>query len=399
MPKKEINIASAEGFKKALRHPDASTRTAILRAIMKDPDKALSVGKESCFDLVDELITLCEKTCDISVRSGYVHALLNLDDERCIDFAKQEFLATDDSDIILLAAGKLAKLSSPEGIAFLSPVISDTKNYTKSRAAANLLAHHQDLSTKIALRVAMLSDHNAKIPSLNMENLPDWLDELQGPYPYKTRRMLLNKSDNSFTLLLSFFDRLPHEIRLWAFQEAVGTDPGKNAELIKKVISQEEEMELLVSALEALQHLPPEELDEKTIAPYYRHKDAAVRSAAINAGVTVLDWNSLLKSEVSDTARLAIIARIGKCKRIEDGEFLASLLEDKNWRIRSRATGSLVSLAPASLPILQRSLSHSNDLVKASAVKALKELGMDDWIEEYLCKNTSCAETGSRVAE
>lgn len=383
--RKQVDIATPEDLLEALKSPNAVMRAATLRAIIANPEKAASLGTGSGFDLFQELLQLCEATHEDSMRAGHVKALLHLDDERSLEFAKQEFLATDTTDIILLTAKTLARLPADEREALLGPVVMGSPNQTKSRAAANLLAHCRDLPTRLALRVAILSDHPVEIAPLSDETLAAWLEELQGPYPFKTRKILLAKEDGSFSVLLAHWGKLPAPARLWAFQEAVREDPTPHVPLIRKVLQEGEERdEILRAALEAVPYLGRNVTDERMISPFYQHDDPAIRAAAIHAGQSVLDWTSRLEREPSDKGRAAIASRIGRCGRPEDASLLSSLLEDPNWRVRAAATNALVALAPASLTLLKNLLTHPKPVVQASAVQALNKLGKGEVVRAWL---------------
>ena len=382
--KKQVTISSTRELLEALKNPNAALRTATLRAIAEHPAEAFSMAERSGCDLIQELIQLCETTdCD-SIRTSYVYTLLNLDDDRVVQFAKQEFMSTDNSDIIVLAASKLAKLPEPDRIALLAPVVMAVENQVKSRAAANLLAHCQHLATQLALRVEVLSDHHVEITSLNDDNLSDWLDALQGAYPIRTRKLLIAKKDGSFSNLLSCWNRLPAPIRLWAFKEAVKVDASEYKLLIQNILKKEEDSALLVAALESLRNFASGEVEEQLISVFYHHTDPAIRAAAISAGQTALDWHAMLENESSDSVRVAIITRIGQCKSLNELNLLADLLNDTSWRVRAAVTNAMVALAPASLMTLQRLLPHQNPVVRVAVVQALKRLGQDEWLEAQL---------------
>ena len=378
MSQREINIATISGLIDALENPNIMVRAATLQAIAQYPEKASSLAEKGNVNLFRELVKLRDRPTEAGIRISYVQALLSLEDEQVSGMAKDEFLATDNTDIILLTAGKLGMLPPDERIAFLGPVVMAAADPTKSRVAANLLVHCRNLPVGLALRVAVASDHAVETAPLNDDNLHEWLAELQGPYPRRTRKILLAKEDGSFAALLSNWDKLPDQIRLWAFQETIKNDPEKSGALIWKILRETTSGELLPAALEAAIHLSRDEADEKMITAFTMHKDPVIRAAAIKVASSAIDWAHLLQNEPSDMVRVAIIERTGQNRHIENIELLASLLEDTNWRIRAAATNAMAALAPDSIPVLQRLLLNDNPAVRAAAVHALKWSGQED---------------------
>lgn len=382
--KKQVNIATAIDLVNALNEPDLKIRAATLQAISQRPEKAVTLAQDGGIDLFQELLFLYKKEEAAAVQAACLQTLLCLEDDRRMEVARQEFLATSNSDIILLTARQLAELNAYERIEILSPAVMDSENPTKSRAAANLLAHCKNLGTRVALRVAILTDHDVGVPSLDAESFDDWVNELQGPYPFRTWRILLARDSSSPFKLLAQWVRLPDELRLWALQQAIKEDIMSCEPQIRDILQNGSNHKLLLTALKAWPHLESSDRDEKLLYQLYRHPEPEVRAAAFCAGREVLDWEAMLADESSDRVRASIAARIGICKQAQDCRLLASLLEDKSWRVRAAASDAMVALSPATLPLLHDMIDHPNDLVRAAALQSLRKLGDKRWIESYL---------------
>lgn len=380
----DVNIATIEDLINALKDPNYEVRVATLQAIARHPEKAASLAEKAHVDLFQELIDLSEQSAEAGLRIGYVHALLSLDDDRVPGIAKKEFLATDNTDMALLIASKIALFPAAERIDFLAPVVMAATNQSKSRAAANLLADCQNLPVDLALRVAIVSDHRVVIAPLSDHNLPAWLAELQGPYPRKTRKILLEKQDGSFLALLDQWEKLPGPIKLWSFNEAMKQDPNAHASLVCTVLQQEESSELLCVALAASQSLLQSVTVDELIAAFVSHPDPLIRTVAIDNCRSSLDWASMLQHETTDLVRVSIIKKMGRSQQIASLELLGGMLENSNWRIRAAMTHVMVALVPDSIPLLQQLFLHHKPVVKAAAMQALQKTGQEAWLEAQL---------------
>lgn len=379
-----IRIGSACDMLCGLRHPDRSRRASLLRAIRNEPDKALSFGPVDGRDLIDELLSLCEESRGTADRWDYVFTTLSLDDQRTAQLAKSEFLATHDHRFLVISAKRLSQLPEAEKVGFLSPVILESREVNRCRLCANVLAGSSLLEPRVSIRVAAFSDRPFTLPALDSGTLEAWVAELQGPCPQRARELIFKARGDALRVLLSFWNRLPEQIRIWTLCQGVENGAGACASLVRDTIRQEKQGELLRTALTCLRKLPPEDHDEALLAPLYGHRDPAIRAAAVGAGSVATDCSPLLCDEPCEDVRLAIVARLDCGGGARSIDLLVSLLEDRSWRVRARAVDVLVKLAPASLQSLRRTLSSSHEEAKVAAVQALFRLGREDWIAEAL---------------
>ncbi|PLX68748.1 MAG: hypothetical protein C0603_06245 [Denitrovibrio sp.] len=373
--KKQVNISTVDGMIHVLQTADIATRVAVLRAIVEKSEKVKEMATKSGVDLFEKLVNLCETTKDHSIRKGFVYVLLYLDNGTYAEFAKNEFLTTNDSDITILAAQNLAKISSDERLRLLTPVVMELGSYTKSRAAANLIAHCDISDNQLAIRVASLSDHKHKLPTLDESSLSDWIEELQGPCQYDTQKLLLMNDNELLFKLLLYWDKLPESIKVWAFKEIITCELEDYEPFIREVIAKDESKKLLLIAFDVLQRIPLKDETDELISSFYIHDDDEICAAAIKAGHIERKWSSLYEEGMSEMVCIAIVSQISRFKQKEECAFLASLLCSKSWRIRATVTNALVNLAPDSLKILQELLKDSNMDIRVSAVKAMKMLG------------------------
>jgi hypothetical protein len=129
---------SALEMQRGLRHPDRLQRASLLRAIRNDPDRALCVGQGDGWDIVDELIFLCEESKGTADRWDYVFTTLSLADERTVDLTKNEFLTTFDHRFLVMSARRLSQLPEAEKAGFFSPVIMESRETNRCRLCANV---------------------------------------------------------------------------------------------------------------------------------------------------------------------------------------------------------------------------------------------------------------------
>ncbi len=298
-----------------------------------------------------------------------------------MEFAQKEFLATDDSRVILLTAKEIAKLPRQERVRFLAPVLQAGGQQTKTRAAANLLADCGNLIPELAIRIAMLSDHKGAAPPVNSQTVDSWIAELQGPYSLSAFKLLQEISPAGTSPLMPFWQLLPDPVLIKILRESSKQPCKEEGERVRAII-RTATGEVLLWALKCLQQLPPRDDDRDIIDPLCRHEDPAIRAVAINSGTTRLDWATILDSEPNEEVRLSIISRIQRSQDTAAIRLLVPLIQDSSWRIRARATTALVALTPKSLEWLREMLSHPEDCVRASACQALNALGQEELIRE-----------------
>lgn len=379
----QVNIRSGEDLARALRHPDMNVRTMVLRAITERPDQAMNFKTEDGGDLIDDLLRLCRNTLGSMERIAYAYTLLSLNDSRVIDFAKTEFTATDNHKIALLCAGRLSKLPEEEKARLLSPVVTGDYSPTRVRMAANLLTRCKNLPPEVSVRVAIMSDQEMPVPSLDADNPDTWLKELCGPFPRTARELLLKYDGKSVNTLLSLWDRLPEEIRVWTIREGIKNDIPGVSRTVEKIIQAGEEKPLK-AAIESIRDLPDAGGYETLLRPLYTHENPSVRALAISAGAERGNWSAALMSETSPEVRTAIIRRIGRCGGADDVTPLIRVLSDGNWRIRAQAADALTRLAPDSLPHLRKALESVNENTRTAAAQALYKLGFESWVKTGL---------------
>lgn len=385
---RHFNISSRKELAAALRSPDASIRASLLQTINKQVDHAAATGKHINQEIIDELYLIYTEQQENLERAWYSFLLLRLNCTHSLEIARKEFVSSENNNILVLAATHLAKLPVEERVELLGPLVMDSSNPARCRAAANLLDDCMVyLEPAIALRAAVISDHDMPLPPVNIETIDAWIYELKGPYPQSTRNNLIKLGTEAITDLMSLWDHLPDDIRIWALNQGVEKKiPGIEIK-IRESIRQDTGRDLILCALECFKTLQIE--DEDILAPLYKHEDSSVQASAISAGSVAIDCSCVMSTETPVDVRLAMITRMGKYGGDKEIELLTRLLEDGNWRVRAKAVDSLVALAPASMESLKASLGSEIENVRVAAAQGLHRLGKEEWVMDILSQDSS----------
>ncbi len=373
MKKQEIPIRTIQDVLNALQDPSDTVRMALLQAVSAQPDKAASLALKGKVDLFNELKHLSERPGEAIIRTYYINAMLSLDDERGFVLAKEEFLATKSSDIVLLTGKKLSVLPPAERIGFFGPVVCNGKDQNKRRVAANLLAHNEDLPTRLAIQVAVIADHPVALPALDRKNLAEWLAELQGRYPQQARKYLLSKNDDSFKNLLDNWDCLPLPIKRWAFVQAMQDDSGQHDWLVKKVLQHESEAELLVEALKN-----SEAVSRDICLQHLKHDVPEVRAAVIKYSEHELDYARMYVDESSIPVKVELLAAMADKVTAGHLQLIADQFDADHWKIRAAAVSAMGNMGTDAIPILEKLYVSDIAHVKAGAMQALARMNQID---------------------
>lgn len=382
----QIHIHCTADLVAAVRGDDEMVRVAVLRAIAANPAMALGYGPEDGRDLIDELLGLVEDTAPSATRATIAHTLLSIPEPRVVAFAAREFGTATDAAVVVQAGQRLATLPDAERVALLSPIVLEPGRPVHSRVAANLLARVDGLAPEVAVRVALLSDHAVLPPAVTAATEAAWLAELAGPYPSRTRDALTSLGAPALDHLFSIWDRLDETAREWVLLQGAELDRPAAAARIRGILGDADQERLLLLALECLPLLRAPALPPTALTRFHLHPLPAVRAAAIRAGSLPIDWSTALYLETVPEVRLALLERLAEVAAGEHLPLLVRLLEDGDWRVRSRVTEILVGLGEAAAPALRAVLAGGGANARVAAAQALVQLGKELWLEEDLIR-------------
>ena len=377
----EVRISSLEEMSACLRGDRLPVKLAALREINNHLEQAKRGGQKLHPALIDLLHERYQNTAEKEERTWCTCILLQVDDFRKYAVAEREFFAQDDSAVLLLCADTIASLPPSRRVAQLAGAVADGGSATRQRLAANLLSDCTALlAPEVALRVAILSDHNLPIEEVRAETLNLWIGELSGTYRLSVRRILSGKEPSSLAVLLENWRRLPADVATWVIAQAVQKKIAITKRVLMEILETGEDVAVLKHALNALKRFAITDRDDRVLESLLRHEEVSVRTAALEAGRTALPWGQWLDDDVPEEVRLAVLRRIARHRHEGAMPHLSRLLQDENWKIRAGATEALVALAPASLQILTAHLTGDHHDAKVSAAQALQRLGHDEWV-------------------
>lgn len=371
-------IDSRQALAAALRSDDAAIRHGVLTALSQALEQAQ--GRRINPEAWDELYRCYAENG--TERIWCASLLLRLPNRYSLEIARHEFTAGTHRSLQLQAAPYIARLPQAERIRLLSPLVLDAGNATRCRAAANLLDDCTDqLAPEVALRAALISDHDLPSPELNTDSLSAWLTELQGPYPRKARVALAHQGDQAIQRLLAAWPQLPPSLQAWTLNQAASHGLQEASEPIRQVLLAADTPALLVAALRCGAALGS--LTDEAIRPCCRHASPQVRLAVIECGRD-LDWTGLLAAETDGSVQQALLTRLGQRGAAQDLPLFRRFLSNPSWRVRACARDALVSLAPHSLATLQAALQDQDERVRTGAANALISLGQPDLLRQTL---------------
>ncbi len=378
----KTEISSLEDLTVCLRGERLSAKLTVLQEVYKHVEQAGKLGKKTNPALTDLLYERYEQTEGKEERAWCTCILLRIDDARKYAVAEKEFFTQQDNAILLLCAHTISSMPASRRAAMLSRLVMEADSATRQRLAANLLSDCMAvLEPDVALRVAILSDHDLPMEEVTPDTLDVWIRELTGSYRLNVRRILAGKSSASFIVLLENWKKLPSDLTAWVLTQAVKKQIHRTKDIVMEILETCGDVVLLGHALNVLKRLSATESDERTLEPLYLHKENSIRAAALEVGRTELPWDRWLNDGVSDDLRLAVLRRITQNQHKTSISVLDRLLQDKNWRIRARTTEALTALAPDSLDVLNAHLMGDHQEARISAAQALQRLGKETGTE------------------
>lgn len=301
-----LRIAGAQDLFAALRDPDMSTRWSVLRAIARNPAKAVSYGPWEGRTLQDELLGLWEASEGLE-RMAVLGALLVFP---LAEVFLEEFWSTDHRESLMLLAHRLKQ----EPAAWLVPrlcsrFLEDGWDH-RQQVVANMLSAQSGLPPVVRLRVALLSGQDVPVPPWDADL---WLPELSRPTAFKARAMLEELA--VWEELVGLWARLPLDARLWLLDKGHGREQA----------FEDEDERVLVRVLE-LGEAPGPLLERLVDSANGRLRELAVLRGAART------------FDEDPRVRVAIL------RRCEDQLVLTRGLLDADWGVRGAAVERLREL-------------------------------------------------------
>lgn len=385
----QLRIRNAKDVLDALRSPDPGMRVSILRAVIRNPEKAAAYGTCEGQDIVDELCSQAESLGRSPLRMLVLSALSGYRDRRVREFFRKEVNIAEDAETITIAARYLAGEPEDDVKETLSGLLLQDNSPTHARAAADVMADFEQLSLRERIRIAMLSDRDFAPPVLDSETGPAWSEELGGPYGPHARRLIEAQGEPAFLSLRKSWDFLSDTDKKWLLEWGSAGFPAYTVELILRVLASgglDSGPDPVVSAaLEAICRLGAAgSIFSSHVSRYLKSPVPELRLAAVRAGAACADWEAALAAEEDISVRMEMMIRLTEEKGTGAAPALIRLIEEGDFRLRAAAAVMLQELGKDVSEIVKPLLEHPQQGVRVAAAQVLINAGEELWLEERI---------------
>ncbi|MGH2955804.1 MAG: hypothetical protein ACRDL6_02270 [Solirubrobacterales bacterium] len=386
----ELSFESAEQLFEALGVPDAMARRRVLGWVATHPAEAIALGPVAGRDILDVLFGLINRDWAYPYWQDIAITIGAFDSPRITEFFLDLLATATHSSQAYDAASALERRRGAEGLRErLAEIVTGDGPPERIAAAAQVLADGQDLPEEAAIRVSLLEDE-VDAPRITDRNAARWLSELDGPFGEQARDLLELQGPDAVRVVAAHWADLAGDDRGWLLEwagEAVPGDP-VTAELVRRGLQPEDD-DVALAALECAAMLPDGALEPDELAPWADHERPELRAAAITAGAPA-DLESLLSGgETEPEVLVAVLGRLATGRSAEAAEAVAAQLGSESVEVRNTARDAMVSLGAEAIARLRPLVHSDSPEVRAGAVRALLDLGDDEWLAGELLEGRS----------
>ena len=389
-----LDIRSAHDIVAALGAPDLATHLAICAAAAARPAQILAYGAAAGVDLVASFLAAAKVRRSLPHRKAALGALVHFDDPRVVDLFREVLQSSSESDVLRLAAQRIALDDTPDSRRFLRQRLLSEDNALRVRCIASALASAEDLSTAERLRLVVAGVGNRPAveswPRDSDESARAFANELRGAFALHARRLLKSSGTAADLIaLLPFWRDSSVSDRAWFLTWGSGLfgssePPAAVSALLVEALGQPDEAVPLAALhwckscpsavpLEALQH-------QMTAT------SAELRLAALAAlPVRALDWWQVALTDCEPAVRALAVERALPVSHLAStSKELATLMEDSDWRVRAAVVRALSQSGEQAVDTARAWLSHSSPLVRAGALQILISQRQEHWVMDTL---------------
>ncbi len=378
-----MEFGSAEELFAALRTPDALARRRVLGWVATNPEKAIALGGAGGEDVVDAMLGLINRDWSYPHWQDIAIAVGAFDSPKVTAFLLDLLATADESGQAFDAATGLERRRDREGVRErVAEILMGEGPPERLAAAAQVLAPEEDLPENVAIRAALFEDTDPA--PISEANADAWSRELDGPAAEQARERLGGQGAAAINLLASRWGRLGPETRAWlvAWAAEEAPDADLTAGLVDIALGDEAE-EVALAALEAGQRLSRAPSGQR-LARWAEHPEPEVRAIAVAAGASV-DLDAIVGAGTEPPEVLAAaIERLREARGEEAAGAIARHLESDSHEVRSAARDELVAIGQPAIEWLRPYVHSSAPETRATAVRALLDLGDDDWLAQEL---------------
>ena len=386
-----LEIHSAHDILAALAAPDLATHLAICNAAAARPAHILAYGAAAGVDLVAAFLAAAKVRRSLLHRKAALGALVHFDDPRVVELFREVLLESSESDVLSLAAQRIALDDTPDSRRFLRDRLLNEDSALRVRCIAGALANAHDFSTaeKLRLVVAGVGSEPAveSWPRDSAESASAWGNELRGAFALHARRLLKNAGTASdLVALLPFWLGWSDSDRAWFLTWGSGVfgasePPAAGRAILVEALGQQAQS-VLLAALHWCKACP----SAVPLEALMRHASAVsceLRLAALGAlPVQALDWWHVARTDSEPAVRALAVERASSPVSNVAGTAreLATLMEDSDWRVRAAVVRALNQSRAEALATARGWLSHSSPQVRAGALQILIDQGQEGWV-------------------
>jgi len=381
LPEEGLSFTSARELFDALGNPNALERRPVLGWVATHSAEAIALGEVDGRDVVDVLIALIDRSQPYGYWQDLAIAIGAFDAPKVTAFflgvlagAREAVEAEDAANA--LERRERSGLREP----LVEILLGDDAD--RAAAAARLLADEGDLPDRAAVRVAILEDERDP-PPVGAAVTGAWVHELAGPFGAAARDRLREQGAPAAGALAEHWDELSDDDRAWLIGWAAEAAPAEAAALIARALDTGPDP-LALAALRAASALPDGSIDPGILGRWAQHDEAEIRAAAIAAGAAA-DAELLLGDENADPELIAAaIHRLAEREGTAAIEAIAGSLESDSLEVRAAAREEIVAMGGDAIEPLRPLVRSPDPGVRAGAVRALLDLGDDEWLEREL---------------
>jgi hypothetical protein len=380
-----LSFDSAESLFEALETPDAVERRNVLGWVATHPAETIALGPWQGRDVLDHLLSLIPRDLEYPYWEDITITIGAFDDPRATDFFVDLLATAVEAGQAYDAASALSRRMGAEGMRErLVEILLSEGTAERGGATAELLANQPDLPLAAAIRVAVL-ESESEAPALDDSTREAWLAELGGPFAAGARDRLQRQGLDVLHDLALHWERLDDEGRAWLVEWASDTaaEEPVAAALATRALSQGSER-IALAGLAAAAVLPEGAVGPEALQRWAGHERAEVRGAAIAAGAPV-DLDALLDAEdAAPEEMVAALPRIAARGGRSAAELVVPYLRSDSTEVRSAARDAAVGIGSDAIEPLRALVGDPSAETRAAAVRALLDLGDDDWLASEL---------------
>lgn len=385
-----LQIRTAAQLFGALASADTATRLTAVKAIQRQPKPALQFGLFEGRDVIDALLLHSTRVEGTLEWMDWIGALAGFFDPRVAQFFWDVFRSYDEPVIVFAAMRYLSAEGVRPAPAALVPLLLQNECPVRARAAAELLAHSDQLSPSARVRLGLLSSE-AETVAIDNETAGAWVAELYGPFRAEAMADLEAQHLPAWLEISNSWDKLDASDQVWLLDWGRRDCQNSIGPVLEAALSSACPP-VLQAALETLSHAPISELYRslsQLAVQALTHADPQIRSAAVAANPLGVDWRLMLATEGDPSVRRACLTALRTCEAEKALPYLLEFLRDQDWQTRAVAAKELVALGAPAIHAIRPLVHDSQEYVRIAAAGILADLEDFAWLERELLSGIS----------